>query len=68
MAGRVLIKAVRNLTDVQDGDEAWVERSEYVDGLVRGGYFVIVDEESAAPRKSVTAKKVDGVSDQVEPE
>jgi hypothetical protein len=66
MGGRVLARVIRNLTDMHEGDEAWVDETEYVTGMVAGGYFVIVDRE--APRDAVPSKKVRRGTDQAESE
>ncbi len=49
----VLVRVVRNLTDMHAGDEAWVEENDRVVGMVDGGYWEIADRKPAAR----TAKK-----------
>lgn len=65
MADLVLVRVIRNLTDMHEGDEAWVEESDAVTGMAAGGYFEIVDR--GAPRDAApvgSRKKTAGGSDQ----
>lgn len=63
MADQVLVRVVRNLTDMHDGDETWVEENERVTGMVDGGYWEILDRKfDGPPRKAVRSGK-----DQAEP-
>lgn len=51
MADEVLVRVVRNLTDMHTGDQAWVEENERVTGMVDGGYWEIVDRKFDGPPK-----------------
>lgn len=56
---RVLVEVVRNLTDMQRGDQAWVDDSERVRGMVEGGNWKIIDREIKATAKKVTDRVTD---------
>ena len=45
MADRVLVEVLRNLTDMNRGDRAWVADTPLVRGMVDGGNWKIVDRE-----------------------
>lgn len=60
MADRVLVRVIRNLTDMHEGDQAWVEETDAVTGMVAGGYFEIVDRATPQDTPPSPRKKTGG--------
>jgi N-acetylmuramic acid 6-phosphate (MurNAc-6-P) etherase len=64
VADRVLLRMVRSITDAREGVATWVVETDYVRGLVAGGYAVIDDRKEVLPKR---ARKADqGGEDQAE--
>lgn len=80
MNPRVRVRAQRKILGMTYGDEAWVDASPYIDGLVRGGVLLWLDdprvkheepvEEPLEPAEAIEAF-VEGfaatMADQIEP-
>lgn len=58
MPEKVLVRVVRNLTDMRAGDTAWVDETETTSGMVAGGYWEIIGRKTVKRIQSAPAAAV----------